>query len=318
MMSDENRKLRVVFMGSDSIACPSLERLNGDASVDIVQVITQPDRPKGRRRRLAPCDLKQKALELGLKVSSPDKIGEGAEEVAGVVPDLIAVVAYGQYIPGRVLEIPRLGAINLHPSLLPKYRGASPIQQAVAQGESQTGVTILYVSREMDAGDILAQEVHAIGPEENAVELGQRLAQAGAELLLRVIGELRNGTAQAVPQDEARATCVHKITKADGCIDWTQDARSINNRIRGYQPWPICYTEIPVDEKEKAPLRIYRAAVVEGQGKPGEVLQARGDGPVIAAGKDALQLLDVQPPGKQRMSGRALLCGRYLQIGMRF
>jgi methionyl-tRNA formyltransferase len=316
-MNEAKTKLRVVFMGSDSIACPALETLCRDEGIEIIQIITQPDRPKGRRRRLAPCDLKAKAVELELPVSSPEKIGEGAEEIAALEPDLIVVVAYGQYIPGKVLEIPPLGAINLHPSLLPKYRGASPIQEAVAHGETETGVTILYVSREMDAGDILAQKACAIDPEENALELGQRLAHRGAELLLEVVGQLRDGTAHARPQDDALATYVHKIAKEDGRIDWTQDARTINNRIRGYQPWPVCYTDIPVGENEKAPLRIYRAAVVEELGTPGEVLCTKGDGPVVAAGKDALQLLDVQPPGKKRMSGRALVCGRYLQDGMR-
>ena len=167
----------------------------------------------------------------------------------------------------------------------------------------------------MDAGDILLQEAVEILPNENAMELGPRLARIGAGLLVQALERISSGTESARPQIEADATYVGKLCKEDGLLDWAQPATLLNNRIRGYQPWPICYTTMPGDST--ASLRIYRAVVVEGRGQPGEVLSIKGDGPVVAAGEQALRLLDVQPPGKKRMSGQALACGRYLEVGSR-
>jgi len=227
---------------------------------------------------------------------------------------LIVVVAYGQYIPESILSIPTRGAINLHPSLLPAYRGASPIQQAVAHGETETGVTILYVSKEMDAGDMLLQEATPIGEEENAVDLGKRLAASGALLLVKAIDQLRLGTACAVPQDSASATVVHKLSKEDGRIQWTSSAREINHRIRGFQPWPVCYLELGKDTGRW--LRVYRARVEAAPGEPGRVLSTSGEGPLVGTGDGSLRLLEVQPEGKKRMSGSALVCGRQVTEGM--
>lgn len=308
--------MNMVFMGSDEIACPSLRQLAERSDYHLVGIVSQPDRPQGRNKKPAPCALKAFAEGLGLSVYTPERIGseEAVLQIQAWQPELIVVVAYGQYIPENILSIPLRGAINLHPSLLPAYRGASPIQQAVAHGEAKTGVTILYVSKEMDAGDILLQEVTAIGEEETAVELGARLAESGAQLLLKVIAQIRLGTARAVPQDSACATVVHKLSKEDGRINWLLSAQEINNRIRGFQPWPVCYLELGKDTGRW--LRVYRACAEEASGEPGLVLSTNGDGPLVATGSGSLRLLEVQPEGKKRMSGTALVCGRYLAAGM--
>ena len=308
--------MNIVFMGSDEIACPSLRALSGRSGIRIAGVVTQPDRPQGRNKKMAPCELKACALSAGLSVFSPERIGslEAVQEVQALSPDLIAVVAYGQYIPDSILAIPRHGAINLHPSLLPKYRGASPIQQAVAHGETETGVTVLYVAKEMDAGDILLQEKTIIGAEETAVELGARLAEQGARLLVRAVDEIRTGQVTAHPQAHAEATTVFKLTKEDGRIDWTMPAGPLHNRIRGFQPWPVCFCEI--EKGSNRLLRIYRTRIEPGTGAPGQVISTVGDGPLVATGRDALRLLDVKPDGKNNMTGAALVCGRYIREGM--
>ncbi|MDD2236541.1 MAG: methionyl-tRNA formyltransferase [Kiritimatiellae bacterium] len=308
--------MNMVFMGSDEIACPSLRQLAARSDYHLVGIVSQPDRPQGRNKKPAPCALKDFAEGLGLSVYTPERIGSGevVTQIQAWHPELIVVVAYGQYIPEKILSIPPRGAINLHPSLLPAYRGASPIQQAVAHGETETGVTILYVSKEMDAGDILLQEVTRIGEEELAVDLGKRLAESGARLLEKAIDQLRLGTAKAVPQDSAFATVVHKLTKEDGRINWQLSAREINNRIRGFQPWPICYLEL--GKATGRWLRVYRARVEGESGEPGRVLSVKGEGPLVGTGGGSLRLLEVQPEGKKRMSGSALVCGRYLTEGL--
>lgn len=312
----EYRTMNIVFLGSDEIACPSFRCLAQSGSVRLVGIVSQPDRPCGRNKKPAPCALKACAVEAGFSVFTPERIGsdEAVTQIRDWASDLLVVVAYGQYLPESILSIPPLGAINLHPSLLPKYRGASPIQQAVAQGETETGVTILYVSKEMDAGDILLQEATGIGADENAVELGGRLAESGAALLLQAIEQIGRGTAQAVPQDGTQATVVHKLCKEDGRIDWKLSAREINHRIRGYQPWPVCYLELEPGSGRW--LRVYRARVESGSGAPGQVVSTSGEGPLVGTGLDCLRLLEVQPEGKKRMSGSALVCGRYVSEGM--
>lgn len=305
--------MKLLFMGSDEISCPALKKIIDQTDHELVGVITQPDRPKGRRRKLAPCSLKAYALEKGLTVYSPEKVGseESVAYIQSLQPDLLLVVAYGQYIPQRVISIPKHRAINLHPSLLPRYRGASPIQQTIASGDIEGGVTILYVAKEMDAGDILLQQHVTIDPVENAIELGTRLAILGAGLLLDVINQLAAGTANPQPQDEKLVVHVSKLSKEDGRINWSDSATKINHRIRGYQPWPMCYCTFPDRPDDR--LQICRAEVVDGKGQPGQVLSTKGEGPVIATGHGALRLLDVKPPGKKRMSGSALVCGRYLK-----
>lgn len=301
--------MRVVFMGSDELALPALHRLLATEWCEVPLVVTQPDRPQGRKRRLAPCPVKQDAMERGVPVWTPEKVGSptSVEKLRRERPDLFAVAAYGQFIPSQVLDLAPHGGINIHPSLLPRYRGASPIQWAVANGDAETGVTILYVSREMDAGDILLQERCPIDPEETAADLKPRLAERGADRLIEAILQLRNGTARPEPQDPAQVVTVSKLKKEEGRLDWRLPAEALRNRIRGFQPWPGCFCEWPPGGEGR--LNVLKARVEADDGVPGQVLALEGDGPLIATGRAALRLLEVQPAGKKPMSGQSFLLG---------
>ncbi|HKL21327.1 MAG TPA: methionyl-tRNA formyltransferase, partial [Tichowtungia sp.] len=244
------------------------------------------------------------------KVGSPEPVAALRELNA----DLFVVAAYGQYIPSSVLELPACGAINLHPSLLPKYRGASPIQWALANGDEVTGVTILYVSRKMDAGDIIVQREVPVRPEDNAATLEPVLAQAGADLLMEAIEQIRSGTVCATPQNDADATEVRKLTKEDGRLDWSLAASVLNNRIRAFVCWPGCFCEVPVRSGRQR-LKILKAQVEDGRGEAGEILETAGEGPLVATGDGALRLLRVQPAGKKAMDGSAYLRGYPLEPG---
>lgn len=308
--------MRIVFMGSDELACPSLRMLMARAQDEVVAVITQPDRPKGRRRQLAACPLKALAEQSApLRILTPEKLNEPSllDELRALRPDIFVVVAYGEYIPQALLSIAPHGGINLHPSLLPKYRGAAPVQQAVACGETVTGVTILYVSEEMDAGAIILQEPLPIADEDTGVTLFACAAEQGASLLCRALDMFSQGPVRAVPQNPELATCVAKLKKDDGRIDWTLPAETIRNRIRGFQPWPVCFFECPPASGHY--VKVFRASVEQTDGKPGEVLDIGGSGPLVAAGEGSLRLLEVQPEGKSVMSGKAFLCGHALEVG---
>ena len=268
--------MRIVFMGSDELACPSLRALMARKQDEVVAVITQPDRPKGRRRQLAPCPLKALAEQhSSLRILTPEKLNEPAllEKLTALRPDVFAVVAYGEYIPQALLNIAPHGGINLHPSMLPKYRGASPVQRAIAGGETVTGVTILYVSEEMDAGDIILQEEMPIADEDTGVTLFSRAAERGALLLCRALDLFAAGRVEPFPQDSKRATYVAKLKKEDGRIDWSLPAKIIRDRIRGYQPWPVCFFEYPKSSGHF--VKVYKASVEQGCGQPGEVLEAK-------------------------------------------
>lgn len=305
--------MRVVFFGSAEIGVPSLQALLESTQDEVIAVVTQPDRPGGRKLRRTPCPIKTFAQERGLSVLSPEKTGDSLVELAALRADLFVVVAYGQYIPKSVLALPEQGAINLHPSLLPEYRGASPIQWAVANGDTVTGVTILYVSEKMDAGDIILQRELPIGLDDTSVTLEPVLAEAGAELLMNAVEHIRNGTIQRILQNEAAATEVRKLTKEDGRLDWNLPAATLRNRIRGFVPWPGCFCETPDGQR----LKVLSAAVEECAGAPGEILEAAGAGPLVAAGRGSLRLLEVQPAGKCVMDGAAYLRGYPLTPGIR-
>lgn len=304
--------MRVVFFGSAAIGFPLLEALLASTKDVVVSVVTQPDRPAGRKQQLTPCPVKSFAQERALPVLSPEKIKDGLPELAALNADLFVVVAYGQYIPPSVLALPNYGAINLHPSLLPKYRGSSPIQWAVANGDTITGVTILYVSEEMDAGDIILQREVPIGPDDTSATLEPVLATAGAELLMEAIEQIRNGTVQRRPQNEADATEVRKLTKEDGRLNWNLSADVLRNRIRGFTPWPGCFCEMPDGQR----LKIVRVSVEVCKGAPGEILDVSGAGPLVAAGEGSLRLLEVQPSGKCVMDGASYLRGYSLTPGV--
>jgi methionyl-tRNA formyltransferase len=305
--------MRVVFFGSATIGFPSLEALLASAQDEVVAVVTQPDRPAGRKQQLTSCPIKAFAQERGIPVLSPEKVKDSLPELAALKADLFVVVAYGQYIPPSVLSLPKHGAINLHPSLLPEYRGSSPIQWAVANGDTQTGVTILYVSEKMDAGDIILQREVLIGFDDTSETLEPVLAVAGAELLMGAVEQIRNGTVHRRPQDDAAATEVRKLTKEDGKLDWTLSAASLRNRIRGFTPWPGCFCEMPDGQR----LKVLCAAVEDRAGVPGEILETAGRGLLVATGEGALRLLEVQPAGKCVMDGASYLRGYPLVQGIR-
>ncbi len=310
------RALRVVFMGSGELACPALRRLATGPEAEVVAAIAQPDRPQGRRLRRAPCPGRAEAERLGLPVRTPLRIGDAAEALRALAPDLLVVAAYGQFLPAAVLAIPTRGAINLHPSLLPRYRGAAPIPWAIAHGDRETGVTVQFMTQRMDAGDIILQERVAIGEDETAAQLAARLAELGAELMARAVALFAAGEVPRRPQDEAQVVMAPKLHKEDGWVDWGLPAAAIRNRIRAFQPWPGSFTEAPAGSGRR--LRLLEAAIESGHGAAGEVLATDGDGPLVAAGEAALRLRRVQPEGGRAMSGRAWVCGHEVRPGLRF
>jgi methionyl-tRNA formyltransferase len=310
-------RLKVILMGSGALACPLLEGLLAAGRDDVIAVVTQPDRAGGRGLQDQECALKPLAQSHGLPTFTPANASEEAfvAQMAALAPDSIVVASYGQFLKKNLLVVARLGTINVHPSLLPKYRGASPIQWALANGDSETGVSVLYVTPKMDAGDLLAQERFSIEPEDTFCSLEPKLAAKGAELLLQVLDDFRAGTQQSVPQDEAQATFARKLTKEDGCVDWNLPAATIRNRLRGFAPWPGAYTFLPGGLL----LKIHEAQVEAGVAgaEPGTILDSSGAGLLVAAGAGALRLTQVQPAGKKAMPGAAFLCGHRLCAGER-
>jgi methionyl-tRNA formyltransferase len=302
--------MRIVFMGSAELAVPSLRAVMREGADEVVGVVSQPDRPAGRKRVLTPCPLKAFAEAEGLNVMTPEKIGDpdSVAALAALKPDLFVVVAYGQYIPQRVIGLAPFEAINVHPSLLPKYRGSAPIQWAILNGDAETGVSIIYLAKKMDAGDILRQETYPLGSDETSATLHDRLSVFGSELLLNAIDDIRNGSVKRTVQDEARAVEVRKFVKEDGEIDWSLPAETIRNRIRAFDPWPGSFCRLPNGEA----LKVWKAELAEGQGAPGELLDDRL---LVAAGEGALRLVEVQPLGKKRMPASSFLNGCALARG---
>ena len=296
--------MRIIFMGSAELAVPSLDAILKNGRDEVVAVVSQPDRPAGRKRHLTPCPLKAFAEEQGLKILTPEKIGDSdsVAALASLRPDLFVVVAYGQYIPTRLLALAPYEAVNVHPSLLPKYRGSAPIQWAVANGDTVTGVSIICLAQRMDAGDILRQEPFPIGPCDTSGELHDQLAVLGAELLLKTIDDLREGTVTRTVQNEDDVVEISKLSKKDGEIDWSCSAETIHNRIRAFDPWPGSTCLLPHGEI----LKVWKAERVDAAGRSGEVLD---DALLVATGSGALRLLEVQPPGKKRMTTQSFLNG---------
>ena len=286
-------------MGTPDFAAVSLLALY-DAGLSVSAVFTQPDRPKDRGHKLQACPVKLLAEAHGTPVLQPASFsdGEAAETIARLEPSVIAVVAYGKLLPPEVLRIPELGCINIHGSLLPRYRGAAPIQWTVLNGDRTAGVTAMYMSERMDAGDVIDSIATDVLPDETAGELFDRLAPLGGELLVRTIRNLMDGTASRTPQREAEATYAPPLTKAMAPVDWDQPVESILNRIRGLHPWP-CATA----EWNGICYKIHRASRAEASrpAAPGTVLQADGDGMVVAAQDGAVAVLEIQAPGGKRM-----------------
>lgn len=307
--------MRILFMGTPDIAASCLTALL-DAGEEVVAVVTQADRPKGRGYVLTPPPVKVTALSRGIPVYQPSSLRDGSfdETLSALAPDLIAVVAYGKILPPSVLALPRYGCINVHASLLPKYRGAAPIQRAIMDGERETGVTTMYMAEGLDTGDMLLSEKIAISPDDNFETIHDRMAEVGGRLLLRTVCALREGTAVRIPQNDAEATYAHKIEKADCHLDLTRSARELDPYIRGLSPIPLAF----VRRADGKMLKILRAVPVEGKGVPGEVLRLddRADGGItVACGEGALLLREILPEGKGRMSAADYVRGRQIQIG---
>lgn len=304
--------VRTVFMGSSRFSLPALHGLADAEDLVLAGVITQPDRPRGRNRRIVPGPVHAAAVERGLPVLMPERVGE-ADAVAALhqwAPDVIVVASYGQFIPRSVRETSRIAIVNIHPSLLPKYRGAAPMQRAIANGDTETGVTIFHVVKDMDAGDIILQAPFSIDPDDTGETLEDKLSVFGADLMLRAVRQLSSGAAPRTPQDPALATYAPKIAKEEGKLDWSLPARALHNRVRGFQPWPGCHTT-----RNGARLRIWKTRVEDAHGPPGCILDTDRDGPLIAAGDAALRLLEVQPEAKPRMPGHAYLLGHPARPG---
>ena len=295
--------MKLIFMGTPAFAVPSLER-TVEAGHDVAAVFTQPDRPKGRGHKDAMPPVKEAALRLGLAVHQPERVRspEVIELLRGMAPEAMVVVGYGQIIPKAILDIPPQGIINVHASLLPKYRGAAPIQWAIARGETRTGVTTMRINEGLDTGDMLLKWETDIGLEENAVELGRRLAAAGAELLVRTLAEL--STIQPQPQDDSQATYAPILKKEDGKIDWQLSAREILNRIRGFEPWPGGYGFLRGQR-----LQIWSACPGEPALPPGTLREMNHRLYVGCGTGESIELREVQLEGKKRMPAAAFLNG---------
>ena len=310
----EGAPLRIVYFGTPGFAVPSLRALIGSRH-DVVALVSQPDRPKGRGHHVVPTPTKELALESNVPVLQPTRLRDVAflDAIAGYHADLGVVAAYGRILPDALLAIPRLGMINVHASLLPKYRGAAPIHRAVIAGDDVTGVTIMRVVAELDAGPMLATSERPIGVNETSVEVERDLAEIGAAALLDVVERLSHEPIEEVPQDNARATHAPKIEKAEGPINWALPARVIHNRVRGLQPWPMASTNIGAVR-----CLIHRTALIERvtDAPAGTIVEAAGDMLAVAAGDGSvLQILSIQPEGRRAMSVREFLSGRTLQPG---
>jgi len=311
--------LRIVFFGTAELACPSLAALAQSSDFEVAAVVTQPDRPKGRHLIPQSSSVKAMAMEKQLPVLQPDRARSGpfADQLAGLRSDLIVVVAYGQILPGQILALPRFGCVNVHASLLPKYRGAGPIQWAVLNDERETGVTIMKMDEGLDTGDILSQQATAIGTDDNAQTLHDRLATMGAALLLNTVRDYLAGKIIPRKQPDAGASYARKITREDGHMDWTQPARSLWNRVRALVPWPGAWTCLSTQPKPQL-LKIWRAELAGGSSaSPGEILTVGKEGIVVACGDRALRLLEVQREGGRRLNVREFLAGHRLEPGQR-
>jgi methionyl-tRNA formyltransferase len=301
--------MRVVFLGTPEFAVPSLEALV-HAKHSVAAVFTQPDRPKGRGNQMAQSPVKSASMALGISIHQPERIRrpENLELLRGFESDLMVVVGYGQIIPQSIMDLPRHGILNVHASLLPKYRGAAPIQWAIANGEAETGVTIMRIDAGLDTGDMLLKTTTNIGRDETAPELGARLAVLGADLLVRAVEQIATGEARYEKQDDSAATLAPILKKEDGGVDWARPAQRIYDRFRGFQPWPGAYTTFRGQQ-----LNITQARPVGGGASSPGLLRAAKRQLLVECGEGLLELVEVQPAGKKRMSGEAFLNGIKLQ-----
>ena len=304
--------MRILFMGTPDFAVASLKRLVEDGH-DICGVFTQPDKPKNRGHKLAFSPVKEYALSQDLAVYQPLKMrdGEAMSIVEELAPELIVVAAYGKILPEDILNYPKYGSINVHSSLLPKYRGAAPINWAILDGEAETGVSIMYMAKELDAGDVILQKATAIGEDEDALALTTRLAELGAEALAEAVEGLKNGTASRTPQDGSKQTYASMLSKEMSPIDWSRPARAIACQVRGLIPWPCASTELAGQR-----FKVYRTAPGrKTDNAPGTILAAGKMGIEVACGDgQSLCITELQAEGGKRMAASAYLLGHPIQI----
>jgi methionyl-tRNA formyltransferase len=320
--------VNVVFFGTPEFAVPSLQAILQSGRHTVVAVVTQPDRPRGRRQRVQDPPVKAAALACA-PVLQPERIRTPAfvAELRSFEPDLGVVAAYGRILPDDVLGVPRLGMINVHASLLPKYRGAAPVHRAVMNGERETGVTIMRVVHALDAGAMFAKAATPIGPDETSDVVERRLSELGARLLVEVMDQIAAGTAHEEPQDDSQATYAAKMTKEEGAIDWTRAARDIHNRVRGLHPWPHASTLIAGER-----TLVLRSHVLDAPGvadpktgdharlnaAPGTVVHVTHDAIHVATGRGTLSLDQLKPEGRRSMTAREFLAGHPVSVGMVF
>jgi len=307
------RKLKIVFMGTPDFSVPPLKILD-QGSHQVCLVVTQPDRPKGRGKKMTPPPVKEAAITMGYRVIQPEKVNTGEFKAAmeDIKPDLFVVVAFGHILSQEILNIPSLGAVNIHASLLPKYRGAAPIQWAVINGERETGVTAMFMDKGMDTGDIILTSKVEIAHDDTAGSLHDKLAEAGAVLLDKTLKAIEAGSIMPVPQDKTRATYAPPLKKNDGLIDWTKSANTIECFIRGMNPWPGAFTFF--NEKR---LRIFKALPLDIKTSevPGTVIAGFPDELRIAAGKGVLSILEIQGASGKRLAVKDFLLGCHIHGG---
>ncbi len=302
--------MRVVFLGTPEFAVPSLEAVARQH--EVAAVFTQPDRPKGRAQQLAQSAVKMAALELGIPVHQPERVRrpESFALLQSLAADIMIVVGYGQIIPQNIIDLPRFGILNVHASLLPKYRGAAPIQWAIANGERETGVTIMQIDAGLDTGAMLLKGSLKIWPDETAPELSARLAPPGAELLVEAVGQMEAGTARPEKQDDRQATLARILTKEDGVVTWSDAAARIYNRYRGFYSWPGSYTTF---RGQQLSITAMRPGAGARDAQPGRLVREKRRLLVACGEGSALELLEVQPAGKKRMAAEAFLNGYKLE-----
>ena len=302
---------KIVFMGTPDFSTGVLEMLIQE--YDVIAVVTQPDRPVGRKKILTPPPVKKVALEHNIPVYQPEKLNNSSEleEIINLKPDLIVTAAFGQLLPKSLLDAPKHKAINVHASLLPKYRGGAPIHYAVMNGEKKTGITIMYMAEKLDAGNIISQDEVEILENDIVGEVHDKLATLGTDLLKRTLPTIFNGTNDSIVQDDSLATFASNISREDERIDWTEDAQTIHNHIRGLSPWPVAYTTM--DGKN---LKLWRSEIVENvKGKPGEIIETTKDAIIVATGsEDGVALTEIQLAGKKRVKTRDYISGLQSKI----
>lgn len=320
MGTDSTESLRVVYMGTPDFAVGALEALIASHH-EVVGVFTQPDRQSGRGKKLRPPPVKVVAEQADVPVFQPQsfKTDEAYEQLAGLEPEVVVVAAYGQILPQRVLDIPRLGCVNIHASLLPKYRGAAPINWAIVHGEETTGVTLMQMEAGLDTGPILSVHEVPIPADMNAQQLHDQLAELGAEVIVGGLDRLASGELEPTPQDDERSSYAPMLSREDGHIDWGESSVDIANKIRGFDPWPGTFA-FHGRHGDKSRIKFHRAHPVDADGEPGEVLEADAAAGklVIACGEGAIDVAELQAPGRRAMSARDFLNGYDIEKGETF